>query len=79
MSLDKRESRQRKVENEAEISEESSTRLSRRDRKDDDDEFGSEDSYPELTEAVEHEHATRSRGKALKGGSGSRGSTAAAL
>ncbi|MQL90937.1 hypothetical protein Taro_023536 [Colocasia esculenta] len=62
--MSQRDSRQRRAENNAEISEELSGRLSRRGRRDNDDETGSEDSDPELTEAVERERAARLRGKA---------------
>ncbi|MQL83129.1 hypothetical protein Taro_015615 [Colocasia esculenta] len=66
---------QRRVENEAKISRELSGRLSRRAARDDDDEPGSKDSDFELTEVVEHERATRSRGQAPVGESGDRGNT----
>ncbi|MQL83307.1 hypothetical protein Taro_015785 [Colocasia esculenta] len=62
--MSQRDSRQRRAENNAEISEELSGRLSRRGMRDNDDETGSEDSDPELTEAVERERAARLRGKA---------------
>ncbi|MQL83089.1 hypothetical protein Taro_015582 [Colocasia esculenta] len=62
--MSQRESRQRRAENNVEISEELSGRLSRRGRRDNDDETGSEDSDPELTEAVERERTARLRGKA---------------
>ncbi|MQM16703.1 hypothetical protein Taro_049662 [Colocasia esculenta] len=73
--LGHKESRQRRPENEAEISEELSGRLNKRARRDDDDEPGSEDLDLELTKAIEHERATRLRGKTPIGGSGSRGNT----
>ncbi|MQL82820.1 hypothetical protein Taro_015295 [Colocasia esculenta] len=76
----RRESRQRKAENEAEISEELSGRLSRRDRRDNNDELDSEDSNPELPETIERDHAARLGGQAPVRESSSRGSsTGAAL
>ncbi|MQL78363.1 hypothetical protein Taro_010794 [Colocasia esculenta] len=53
--LGQRGGRQRRAENEAKISRELSGGMSRRATRDDDDEPGSEDSNPELTEAVESE------------------------
>ncbi|MQM11198.1 hypothetical protein Taro_044101 [Colocasia esculenta] len=49
--------------------------MSRRAMRDNGDEPGSDDSNPERTEVVERKRATRSRGQAPRGGSGSRGNT----
>ncbi|MQM01665.1 hypothetical protein Taro_034423 [Colocasia esculenta] len=72
--LGHKESRKLRAQNEAKINEELLGRFSRRARRDNDDEPGSENSDPELTKIVERKHATRARGKTLVD-SWSRGST----